>query len=305
MGMTNEHVSADRIRGILWGLVCGDALGSPLEFKSRRQLAERYPDGVTGMVAGWGNTAGRAAGEITDDSEMAIALLGSLLAAKGYDRKLTRAAYLRWLRSDPADCGITIAQALGWNEYNGESEANGALMRIAPVAIASVLYDFDWEMACIEDARQTHINVKCAVANIAYVAALRALLAGKSPEAAWAAALDKVCKLPSPALEARLLAAREAEPRYTPQGGWVEIAFQSAFYWLLHAESYEQALLHIVHQLGDPDTNGAIAGAMLGARFGESAIPAAWKQAVLDARTEDRPAKFGVRHALHLLDAAL
>lgn len=303
--MTNGPISADRMRGLLWGLVCGDALGSPLEFKSPRQLAERYPEGVTDMVAGWGSTARRRKGEMTDDSEMAIALLGSLVAAKGYDRELTRAAYLRWLRSEPTDCGITIAEALGYGSYNGHSEANGALMRIAPVALAAAVYDFDWEMACIEDARQTHINVKCAVANIAYVAALRALLAGETPETAWAAALAKVRTLPAPALEQRLLAAREEEPRYAPQEGWVEIAFHCAFYQLLHAESYEQALLHIVNRLGDPDTNGAIAGALLGAHFGESAIPAAWKQAVLDAPMAGRPPEFGIRHALHLLEEML
>lgn len=301
----NESVSADRVRGILWGLVCGDALGSPLEFKSPHQLAAVYPEGVTDMVAGWGSTARRGKGEITDDSEMAIALLGSLLAARSYDRERTREAYLRWLRSEPADCGVTIAFALSCNDYNAASEANGALMRIAPVAIASVLYPLDWQTACIKDARQTHINAKCVVANLAYVAALRDLLTGGDPESAWAAAWAMERALSSHALEARLLAAREKDPRYFPQGGWVEIAFHCAFYWLLHAESYKQALLHIVNQLGDPDTNGAIAGALLGARFGAAGIPAAWKQAVLSAPAAGRPAEFGVRHALRLLDAAL
>lgn len=301
----NESVSADRVRGILWGLICGDALGSPLEFKSPHQLAAVYPEGVTDMVAGWGSTARRGKGEITDDSEMAIALLGSLLAARGYDRERTREAYLRWLRSEPTDCGVTISYALSCNDYNGASEANGALMRIAPMAIASVLYPFDWQTACIEDARQTHINAKCAVANLAYVAALRALLAGQGPEAAWTAAWELTRALPSPELASRLLAAQQEEPRYAPQAGWVEIAFHCAFYWLLHAESYKQALLHIVNRLGDPDTNGAIAGALLGARFGVTGIPAAWKQAVLSAPAAGRPAEFGVRHALRLLDAAL
>ena len=42
-------------------------------------------------------------------------------------------------------------------------------------------------------------------------------------------------------------------------------------YW--HSQSFEEGLLSVVNEGGDADTNGAIAGAILGAKFGFSSIP--------------------------------
>lgn len=292
----------DRLRGILWGLMCGDALGSPAEFKTPSTLRAQYPDGVRDMVAGWGNTKNRRAGEITDDSEMAIALLGALVAARGFKAATVREAYHRWLRSNPADIGGTIYNALAFGESSPSSEANGALMRIAPLAIAAKVYGFDWMSPAREDARLTHVNPKCGVANQAYMAALMALLDDKEPQEAWAAALELVQRRSCPALEKRLREAQKKEPVYYPQVGWVEIAFQCAFYWLLHAASYEQALLCIVNRLGDTDTNAAIAGALLGARFGASGIPESWRRTVQSCKL-NRPAEFSAAHALKLMES--
>lgn len=43
-------------------------------------------------------------------------------------------------------------------------------------------------------------------------------------------------------------------------------------YW--HSPSFEEGLISVVNEGGDADTNGAIAGAILGAKFGLSSIPA-------------------------------
>ena len=39
---------------------------------------------------------------------------------------------------------------------------------------------------------------------------------------------------------------------------------------------FESALRQVVEAGGDTDTNGAVAGAVLGARYGASAIPERW-----------------------------
>ncbi len=62
------------------------------------------------------------------------------------------------------------------------------------------------------------------------------------------------------------------------------IALQNAFYRLLHAESFEQALVDTVACGGDTDTTAAICGGLLGAVHGLDAIPAQWKAAVLTCR---------------------
>ncbi len=42
----------------------------------------------------------------------------------------------------------------------------------------------------------------------------------------------------------------------------------------MHVKSFEEGLLAIVNEGGDADTNGAIACAILGAKFGYNSIPA-------------------------------
>ena len=52
-------------------------------------------------------------------------------------------------------------------------------------------------------------------------------------------------------------------------------------YW--HATSYKEGILKIVLSGGDADTNAAVAGAILGAKFGISQIPEEWKSGLLYA----------------------
>ncbi len=282
---------ADRMRGCLMGLMCGDALGAPLEFHSQWELDLHHPGGVRDMVAGWGSTSELLAGDITDDSELAITLLLSLVHCGGYNPADAFERYREWLDSAPADVGITTASALS-GECSPDSQANGALMRIAPLALFAALHpECDWEGAAEEDACLTHIHPKCSHANIIFVESLLLALRGESPTLIYAAALSRAALLREDSLLARLKAAAKEEPAYGPNVGWVEIAFHCAYFWLLHARQAEdvpRALLAVVNRLGDPDTNAAITGALLGARFGECSLPARWRELVM-AGSQDRP----------------
>jgi ADP-ribosylglycohydrolase len=68
--------------------------------------------------------------------------------------------------------------------------------------------------------------------------------------------------------------------------GWVRIAFQNAFYQLLHAPDAGEAIRRTVLLGGDTDTNAAIAGALSGAVHGLQSLPTSWVQAVLSCRPE-------------------
>ena len=52
-------------------------------------------------------------------------------------------------------------------------------------------------------------------------------------------------------------------------------------YW--HATSYKEGILKIVLSGGDADTNAAVAGAILGTKFGIDQIPEEWKSGFLYA----------------------
>jgi ADP-ribosyl-[dinitrogen reductase] hydrolase len=96
------------------------------------------------------------------------------------------------------------------------------------------------------------------------------------------------------------------------QQGWVLIALQNAFYRLLHAPSLEEGIVATVNAGGDTDTNGAVAGALLGAAYGRAAIPARWILPVLACRASieagaprPRPPVYWPEDALELAEALL
>jgi ADP-ribosylglycohydrolase len=90
-------------------------------------------------------------------------------------------------------------------------------------------------------------------------------------------------------------------PEYYRNMGWVRIAFRNAFWWLRAGRPFAEALSATVQQGGDADTNGAIAGALLGAVAGEPGIPLQWRQAVLSCEAP-RPAEFCAPDLLELAD---
>ncbi|MEV6035913.1 ADP-ribosylglycohydrolase family protein [Nonomuraea sp. NPDC052116] len=95
----------DRVRGCLLGGAIGDALGSPIEFQSWREIRREHgAEGITGYVTTW---RGRS-GLITDDTQMTLFTVEGLLRARAghaggpptpYPEVVepVRQAYLRWL----------------------------------------------------------------------------------------------------------------------------------------------------------------------------------------------------------------
>src|SRR6185312_17217461 len=89
-------------------------------------------------------------------------------------------------------------------------------------------------------------------------------------------------------LAADLAAARRDDPdlygdlHLHGSAGFVRVAFRLAYWELWHAPSFEGALVDVVNRGGDADTNAAITGALLGACYGEGAIPSEWTKAVLE-----------------------
>ncbi|WP_276650982.1 ADP-ribosylglycohydrolase family protein [Corynebacterium vitaeruminis] len=252
----------DRARGALYGQLIGDNLGQlveglPADEIDRTQLRDMRDGGVHGLIAG----------QPTDDSEMALALARSLVARRGFDRADVLSAYRSWARSEPFSLGATCRKALLSDVYSPESQANGALMRVSPIGIA---YAFDPELAgrfAELDARLTHIHPRCVERNGVYARALATQIRDGIGR-------DGLVRLlagePDPALPSD----------FSTHMGWVEIAFAATAWEVGNAESFESGLIDVIARGGDTDTNAAIAGAMLGALFGEAVIPARWRAAI-------------------------
>ena len=305
-----EGETLDRAVGCLLGQAIGDSLGSLVEFRSAADIAKEYPAGVRELRSGVG-TWRLLAGQPTDDTELALALARTLVQQRSFAPDAVATAYGRWFR-DGWDIGTTTRQAfselkegtqgtaaVARRNANRVSQSNGATMRASPLAIAATNADQAAAWAA-EDALLSHPNPVCVVANAAYVVALHAGIAGATPQEMHAAAMAAARETGN-ALEAggitgtaeavqavvtRLEAAARGElpEDFTRQMGWVLTALQAAFHALLHAPSAEQGLVHVVGCGGDTDTNGAIAGALLGAAYGRQAWPARWTTQVLACR---------------------
>ncbi|MBB4009509.1 ADP-ribosylglycohydrolase family protein [Allorhizobium taibaishanense] len=276
-----------RAIGCLLGQLAGDALGSLVEFRSPEEIRGRYPLGVREMHDG--GTWDTIAGQPTDDSEMALGLARSIIAGKGFQQAAARKAYGDWLASQPFDVGMTVLGGIQ-GKPNGESQANGALMRIAPLGIFGARHSITlvgtWAE---EDAVITHPNPICRQINNLFARAVaHAVAVGPSPSdlydlvARWAEELNVDPIVHRAILDAKTVPAWD----FMHQQGWVIIAFQNALFQILHAASLEDGVADTVSRGGDTDTNAAIAGALLGAVHGESAIPGQWRQTLLNCRPQ-------------------
>jgi ADP-ribosylglycohydrolase len=165
-----------------------------------------------------------------------------------------------------------------------QSKGCGGVMRVAPVGLARRVDD-PFRAGC-EVAALTHGHPSGYLAAGFLAFALRELVAGADLQGACGAALEELCRWPAHeecavAVESALDAAGSAPPRAEAVEalglGWVaEEALSIALYCALAAPDLEGALLLAVNHGGDSDSTGAITGQLMGATYGEEAIPPRW-----------------------------
>ena len=88
---------------------------------------------------------------------------------------------------------------------------------------------------------------------------------------------------------------------FTATPGFVRVALRLAFWHAVHTPSWRDAVVDVASRGGDADTNGAIVGALLGARDGAAAIPTTWCERVLGATQPGPPDWAEAHHPKHLL----
>jgi ADP-ribosyl-[dinitrogen reductase] hydrolase len=303
-----------RAHGCLIGQVAGDALGSQVEFQDTAAIRSRFPDGLRQMQDG--GPFQLMAGQPTDDSELALLLARSIVQEQQYNSEKVAAAYHFWFHhSRPFDVGSTIAQALrpvteedvGKNRAAEvmsanaarESQANGSLMRISPLGIYGYRKSPDalFHLAKMESTL-THPHTVCQqCCGLFCIAIAYAIFSGQSGKQVYEAVVRYADqnRMEDSVLQA-LAAAAKTRPETIIHQGWVLVAFQNAFYQLIHSNSFEDGVVDTVLQGGDNDTNAAIAGALLGAVHGREAIPHSWRSLVLSCRPDRAAGALKPRH---------
>ena len=292
----------DRACGVLLGTAAGDALGAGYEF------GPPLAAGALVTMKG-GGSLGWAPGEWTDDTSMALAV--AEVGATGADLGGTAAQdaiIARWAgwAQTARDVGIQTAEVLGaarggtaaealaaardLHERTGRTAGNGSLMRTAPVALAYLADPEGLTQAATALSVLTHYDPEAGEACVLWCQAIRhAVLSGDLDARAgleylpaggrgtWARRLDE---------------AEQARPCDFTRNGWVVEALQAAWCAIattgapgddpaavtFRAGHLQLALEAAVRGGRDADTVAAIAGGLLGAAYGASAVPARWRR---------------------------
>lgn len=261
----------DRARAALLGLAIGDALGATTEFMTPHEIRSRY--GVHRKIVG-GGWLYLKPGRVTDDTEMSIRLARAVLTAGRWDLRAIAEQFADWMRSRPVDIGTTCARGIrayiqkGTLEvpYNDWDAGNGAVMRMAPVALFTLGDARRLDECALAQARLTHHHPLSDAACSAVGRMIHAAVLGE-PVAELRALADALVE-------------RHAPFRYRPYPGnssaYVVDTVQTVFHYLFSTSTFEDCLVGVVNQGGDADTTGAIAGMIAGPLYGLGAFPRRW-----------------------------
>lgn len=266
-------VSLPRSRGCLLGLAIGDALGAPVEFCRPGSF-----EPVTGYRPG--GAFDLEAGQWTDDSSMALCLGDSLLVTGELDLADQLERYWRWFEQGENsvtgrcfDIGVGTRDALlrwrrtGCVEAGGdESAGNGALMRMAPIAICWQHDPAQAGWMASRSAVTTHGH-PLAIAAAGYFGELLArCLGGESKEGL----LSDWWRGPEPLQQIAHGSWRVATIRAS---GHAPRSLEAALWAFGSTASFQDCVLAAANLGDDSDTVAAMAGQLAGAHYGFHAIP--------------------------------
>lgn len=260
-----------RALGAYLGLAVGDALGATVEFMTAREIAVLHREHKNIIGGGWLRLK---PGQVTDDTEMALALGDALLHGGMDDASVIAKAYVKWMQSCPVDIGNTCRRGIRRFLVQGTIEAlpapdsagNGAAMRNLPAVLATLHNEASFERTTIKQAHITHNHPLSDAGTLTLGRMTRRLLRGEGLAAAQA--------------EVDLLLEHLPEFSYNPwprmTSGYIVDTVQTVFDAFFTTTSFEDCLVKVVNRGGDADTTGALAGQLAGALYGIEAIPERW-----------------------------
>ena len=265
-----KKMDRNRVKGMLWGLVVGDCLGSPIQFSGKDShpwITEMEPCPVFRLPAGYW----------TDDSSMAMCVMDSFVRKGGYDLADIGGTFVRWLREGYLSSkdgqsfdvgGATWAScdriARG-SLVNGteDSQGNGSIMRFAPSYLIARMLGRPEIMHEVSDLTHASKRVREVVDRFAGI--LDEHMSGKRTTAKSA------------------YNTREE----VDNSGWAVSTLEAALWAFETTDSFEDGMIAAVNLGGDSDTIGAVFGQLAGAMYGTAAIPRRWIESVKDWRKVD------------------
>ena len=291
----NATTRRDRIAGVLVGSAVGDALGVPYEFGARFSGSPQMVGGGLGDYA---------PGEYSDDTQMAVCI--ALVSSTGGDLRseatldAVASNFIGWLTGGATDVGVQTRSVLTGaksgpgaagrlrdraarlHERTGRSAGNGALMRTGVVGVTQLGDRVATAATAEAVAVLTHWDPLAVESCILWSEAVRRAV----QDGTWdlVGGLDLLPPARQAAWREWIDAATGAEPGSFANNGFTVAALQAAWAAITSTANETDPTAHVmagieaaVHAGNDTDTVAAIAGSLLGARYGRSAIPADWR----------------------------
>jgi ADP-ribosyl-[dinitrogen reductase] hydrolase len=285
------------VKSLLFGVSVGDALGVPVEFKSRKDIQENP---VTGM-RGFG-TYNLPAGTFSDDSSLTFCLAEALI--EDFELENIGNKFIDWLhnnywtpRGKVFDVGMATSSAISRlskgtrpdlaGGFEEGDNGNGSLMRILPL----VLYIKDKK---IEERYQitkqvssiTHGHIRSVIACFYYLEFARQILLEKNKFKVYINVQKAVGEFINLAeikkseikLYDRLLTENiyELSDDRIFSSGYVLHTLEASIWCLMTTDNYKAATLKAVNLGNDTDTTGAVTGGLAGLLYGFENIPKEW-----------------------------
>jgi ADP-ribosylglycohydrolase len=289
----------NKIRGCIWGAIVGDALGTRYEFISRedaRLLLEKdsFNSGLNILGEGPFNLV---AGQFTDDSELMVSLLNSIVENNGqYNPNNVAEYYINWLLSNPFNVDRTTSNALtrAFNYQsiinnshitNQKNRSNGCLMRCMSLGIISILNTKNTHELAKLDTPLTNPDKDCVNAVEIYNIIVCFTILGMLKDEI----LTKIKNIATPTNLAIIKKSAETPVFYKdgepvpadgPMCGLYAISLQNALYHFFKNTPFEKAMIDTISMGGDVDTNCCILGGLLGVSDGYESIPKRWQDTV-------------------------
>jgi len=265
-------MSLDKMKGALYGVAIGDALGAPFEFQKATPKIK-----YTGILSDIDvsvrfqfATMTILASSITDDTEMTIQLLKGLIENNGiYDEDIIIKKYLEWanLKSTPLGKN-TRALMKGVNTVKGfrkrqlkidttNVQSNGSLMRCLPIAFLD-----NWKEASDMDVSLTNDNLVNKECSFLYLSMLRFLIFNEP--------MNIKCKETEVKNAIKSALDGDYSVDVSINKGWVVHALYVSIITLFNTSSFDDGMDYIAKHFikGDTDTIMAITGGLLGAFYG-------------------------------------
>ena len=269
----------DKIKGGLFGVAIGDALGGTTEFMSEQEIKNKYGQ-LTDIIGG--GVWQLSPGEVTDDTAMTLCVAKGIIQSPDDPIPYIGEEFLNWYAQKPKDVGIIISQVLtiykdNWEEaakevhyrLSGKSAGNGSLMRCLPIPLAYADQK-KMEELTVRHSKMTHYDDLAAEACLIYNRIASRLLNGDG--LAVSLREETAGTLYEEALT--------SEPDCPPDG-FVVHTMKWVVHILSNMHTFEEVAVAAANKGHDTDTVAAIACGLKGIETGYGQLPERFKQKIL------------------------